>query len=327
MPGRKYNIGDYRYGFNGKEADRKKEWASLVHYDYGFRIYNPALGKWLSVDPLSRKNQSISPYAQTDNNPVLFLDPDGRDNILYIAFITNKNGKPVLQKAARDLIVKRAQELYAQNGLNVKVVGIQVNRPFSNNELDLLDETDRITYLGLDERINSSEFANGEAKAGVTFNAEDRSKYSVGYFNLSAPISYPGNYTDDEKYEKIYESEYKAIYPNGKLVFDAATWIARGVIHEGGGHGVLGPGHSSFDGPKDIMFDGRYTPTPRFPSKQYPELLFFRDEDLKTLGEYYGGSIMIKIGDDVINVCFPGNVPKDNFTNRLEEMEPHNSKN
>jgi RHS repeat-associated protein len=53
MPGRSFQSGGYRYGFNGKEKD-PTEFGALTHYDYGFRIYNPALGRFLSVDPKSR---------------------------------------------------------------------------------------------------------------------------------------------------------------------------------------------------------------------------------------------------------------------------------
>src|ERR1043165_7336962 len=45
------NSGNYRYGFNGKEYDDETE-----TQDYGMRIYNPALAKFLSVDPLDRKS-------------------------------------------------------------------------------------------------------------------------------------------------------------------------------------------------------------------------------------------------------------------------------
>ena len=82
MPGRTYHIGDYRYGFNGKEKDQNDEWGDLTHYDYGFRIYNPAIGRFLSVDPLAEKYASVSPYAYVANNPLVFIDPDGRELVL-----------------------------------------------------------------------------------------------------------------------------------------------------------------------------------------------------------------------------------------------------
>jgi RHS repeat-associated protein len=39
----------FRYGFNGKEKDDGNEWRRVT-YDYGFRIYKPTLGRFLSVD-------------------------------------------------------------------------------------------------------------------------------------------------------------------------------------------------------------------------------------------------------------------------------------
>ncbi|EJF52000.1 RHS repeat-associated core domain protein, partial [Saprospira grandis DSM 2844] len=52
MPGRKFVSGEeYRFGFNGKEDDR--DWGMQNIQDYGFRLYNPSIGKFLSVDPLS----------------------------------------------------------------------------------------------------------------------------------------------------------------------------------------------------------------------------------------------------------------------------------
>ncbi len=82
MPGRKYNFGGYRYGFNGKENDTDGEFSSLTHYDYGFRIYNPAIGRFLSVDPNSEKYSDLTPYNYVANMPIRAIDPDGRDIII-----------------------------------------------------------------------------------------------------------------------------------------------------------------------------------------------------------------------------------------------------
>ena len=49
--------GGYRFGFNGKEKDNNGE-LGLTNYDYGFRIYNPGLGRFLSVDPLTKSYPS-----------------------------------------------------------------------------------------------------------------------------------------------------------------------------------------------------------------------------------------------------------------------------
>ena len=66
---------------NGKE----KDFETGYHY-YGARYYDSEKIKWLSVDPLSDKYPSMSPYAYCANNPVILVDPDGRDtlNIKYL---------------------------------------------------------------------------------------------------------------------------------------------------------------------------------------------------------------------------------------------------
>jgi len=81
MPGRKYSQSSltYRYGFNGKE---KASEITSDDYDFGERIYDGRLGRWLSVDPLEGKNVSWTPYVFCGNNPIVFVDPDGRDWIL-----------------------------------------------------------------------------------------------------------------------------------------------------------------------------------------------------------------------------------------------------
>ncbi|WP_439484234.1 RHS repeat domain-containing protein [Cyclobacterium plantarum] len=69
--------GTYRYGFNGKEGDSGGEWGGQNNYDYGFRIYNPSIAKFLSVDPLASSYPSWSPYPFAMNSPISGIDLDG----------------------------------------------------------------------------------------------------------------------------------------------------------------------------------------------------------------------------------------------------------
>jgi RHS repeat-associated protein len=58
MPGRTFNSSEYRYGFNGMEKDDeiKGEGNSL---DFGARIYDPRLGRWLSEETIFRGLEMI----------------------------------------------------------------------------------------------------------------------------------------------------------------------------------------------------------------------------------------------------------------------------
>jgi RHS repeat-associated protein len=63
--------------FTGKELDNQN---GLNWYDFGARWFDVAgVPMWTSVDPLAEKYYNVSPYAYCNNNPVMFIDPDGRD--------------------------------------------------------------------------------------------------------------------------------------------------------------------------------------------------------------------------------------------------------
>ncbi|SCC64641.1 RHS repeat-associated core domain-containing protein, partial [Chitinophaga costaii] len=80
-PGRTFSSAGYRYGFNGKENDNEI-YGEGNAYDFGERIQDPRIGRWLSVDPLQAKYPNESPYNFCLNSPIAFKDGDGRDAIL-----------------------------------------------------------------------------------------------------------------------------------------------------------------------------------------------------------------------------------------------------
>lgn len=77
MPGRFgfASDGAYRYGFNGMEQDPEANAQWGQKYTTYFRKYDPRLGRWFSVDPVTHPWQST--YSAMDNNPILYSDPRG----------------------------------------------------------------------------------------------------------------------------------------------------------------------------------------------------------------------------------------------------------
>jgi RHS repeat-associated protein len=72
--GMEWNAGSYQYTYNGKERNDE---LGLDLFDYGARMYDPAIARWNAVDPLAAYNGSESPYAYVGNNPVSYIDPNG----------------------------------------------------------------------------------------------------------------------------------------------------------------------------------------------------------------------------------------------------------
>ena len=78
---------DLPYKFNGKEMDEE-----TGLYYYGARYMNPMASIWYGVDPLAEKYTTTGGYVYTLNNPVKFIDVDGRE----WTQTTDKNGNTVI---------------------------------------------------------------------------------------------------------------------------------------------------------------------------------------------------------------------------------------
>ena len=65
------------YKFNGKEFDQE-----TGLYYYGARYMDPKISMWLGVDPLAEKYPNVTGYCYTMDNPIKFIEIDGKDWIL-----------------------------------------------------------------------------------------------------------------------------------------------------------------------------------------------------------------------------------------------------
>ncbi|WP_339609458.1 RHS repeat-associated core domain-containing protein [uncultured Planktosalinus sp.] len=62
------------YKFGGKELQTE---FGVEMYDFGARNYDPALGRWMNIDPLAEEYPDWTPYRYGFNNPVRYTDPTG----------------------------------------------------------------------------------------------------------------------------------------------------------------------------------------------------------------------------------------------------------
>ena len=90
MPGRQFNSDSYRYGFNGKENDNEVKGITGSQQDYGKRIYDPRLGRFLSVDPLTGKFAMLTPYQFASNRPIDGIDIDGLEHESYTITLSSQ---------------------------------------------------------------------------------------------------------------------------------------------------------------------------------------------------------------------------------------------
>jgi RHS repeat-associated protein len=70
------NTRDMPYLFNSKERDEE-----TGLYYYGARYLDPETAVWYGVDLLAMEHPDYSPYIYCTNNPLKYIDPDGRDPI------------------------------------------------------------------------------------------------------------------------------------------------------------------------------------------------------------------------------------------------------
>ena len=95
QPGRSYSAASsYRYGFNGKENDNEVK-GEGNQLDYKMRIYDPRLGRFLSVDPIADEYPQLTPYQFASNQPIESVDMDGLERWDFRA-LKGEDGKAKL---------------------------------------------------------------------------------------------------------------------------------------------------------------------------------------------------------------------------------------
>ncbi len=199
----------YRYGFNGKEKDDSGEFGN-THYDYGFRIYNPAIAKFLSVDPLTKSYPWYTPYQFSGNTPIQAIDLDGLEPLFVITGVTVAKSQTGQTGHSRGQYFLYRVEIYEN------MTPDEYKNAYNSG---LLRKPDATTVIGRDAwndepRTNVRYSTNNEAPPG-----EGYINYwptgSPGSFKLYFGIEIKGSTNTTEGLNPAYKNDRVIIGPNG----------------------------------------------------------------------------------------------------------------
>jgi len=97
----KKRLSSSTYGFNGMEKDNSIK-GQGNSYDYGFRMQDPRLGRFLSVDPATVSFPWSSPYAFAENDVIRSIDLEGKERFIIITNLsTQKTTRIELESAGK----------------------------------------------------------------------------------------------------------------------------------------------------------------------------------------------------------------------------------
>jgi RHS repeat-associated protein len=176
LVGRTFDL-NYRYGFNGKEHD-SDPYGQGNMYDYGFRIYNPRLGKFLSVDPLTKSYPWYTPYLFAGNKPIMCIDLDGLEEAL--STYTSVIGKTIVLPSDATVYLNKAnaQRLVNANNEPANITAERANELFPDGTLAAF------TWGGLIYYAVYTHYSSGETIFNGYYNDETGT-----YWTDNAPLT------------------------------------------------------------------------------------------------------------------------------------------
>jgi RHS repeat-associated protein len=225
MSDRRYSSSNfYRYGFNGKENDSEIK-GEGNQQDYGFRIYDPRIGRFLSVGPLTKDYPWNSPYSYAENDVIRCIDLDGlekyvvttnhdrfgRTTRVVIGGISEKQtkqavnmnlktatGKPITTKDVYEIHQNRRGRVISdksrQGGLTSAETGIVNNNAVrdQNGEASF-DKTYGISGAGDEELGRAFQLRRGSAASTVAGTSFDTHEYFDATRNFNQPGAATGS--------------------------------------------------------------------------------------------------------------------------------------
>lgn len=248
----------YRFSFNGKEKT-DEIYGDGNGVDFGARILDTRLGRFLSIDPLFAKYPFVSPFVFTLNAPVFMIDREGNDNVVYLVVLPSAyTGPGKITTADVNKIIETTNASYRKLGLKTEVK-LVADPNFNSN---YTDPNDRISVIGDVKEVKAyikPKLANnvsGNANNPDAFYDKELDKWQGGGTEGGVPeIS-----QNVKNYNYTGENGGKFIAINGSALKTFGD-LAKGSIAEAGAfltmHGMghtVGINHNESN--MEIMDDG-----------------------------------------------------------------------
>jgi len=167
---------------------------------FGARYYASDLSVWLSVDPLASKYPTMSPYMYVAGNPVMLIDPDGRD------WIKTKDGNYKHDaNITKDSKLKDGQT-YIGKSKNIRVNDIDGNKLYN---IGLNEDGSMTDKLGVKHEKGFTEYDPGfKSGAKILSNKQDGNKRATVNSDINAAAVYGlGLLVDYGSIEDSYDAE------------------------------------------------------------------------------------------------------------------------
>lgn len=112
-------VSDYRYGFQGQEKDDEiKGDGNSINYKY--RMHDPRLGRFLSLDPLAKNFAHNSPYAFSENRVIDGIELEGAEYVHYYVFLESDGKTLIKTHKAEDFRGMSDEQIQRAHGMGSK---------------------------------------------------------------------------------------------------------------------------------------------------------------------------------------------------------------